>query len=65
MRKNRSLDLSPQLWDNYRIKYVYQPIITSTNKSMRLFEMNFRYYNAEQESMFRPWINNIPANERT
>lgn len=64
MRKNRFLDVTPQLWDNYRTKYTYQPVITSTNKGLRLFEMNFRYYNAEQESMFRPWIDNIAAKSR-
>ena len=64
MRKNRFLDISPQLWENYRTKYTYKPVITSTNKNLRLFEMNFRYYNAEQESMFRPWIDNIAMKSR-
>ncbi len=64
MRKIRFLDISPQLWENYRTKYMYKPVIMSTNKNLRLFEMNFRYYNAEQESMFRPWINNIAAKSR-
>lgn len=64
MRKNRFLDISPQLWENYRTKYMYKPVITSTNKNLRLFEINFRYYNAEQESMFRPWIDNIPMKSR-
>lgn len=64
MRKNRFLDLSPKLWEDYRTKFIYQPVITSTNEALRLFEMNFRYYNAEQESMFRPWINDISMKSR-
>ncbi|REC43076.1 DUF2931 family protein [Chryseobacterium sp. 5_R23647] len=57
-------EASPQEWDNYRIRYAYKPVITGENKALRLFEMNYHYYNAELEIMLRPWINNIPIKKR-
>jgi len=64
MRENRFLDISSEEWDNYRTRYRYQPVITSNNKELRLFEMNFRYYNGEQETMLRPWIDNVALKNR-
>lgn len=57
-------DASPLMWENYRIKHSWKPLITSENKGLRLFEMNLEFYNGETEVMLRPWINNIPVKER-
>ncbi len=64
MKKKRFLEISSKEWDDYRIKYSWKPVITSENKNLRLFEMNLSYFNAEEEVILRPMVDNIPIKER-
>lgn len=51
-------------WEDYRILYKWSPKISSGNKGFRLFNVNVDYYNAERETMLRPWVENIPVKDR-
>jgi hypothetical protein len=54
--KNAVPNASPEKWDNYRIKYLWKPIITSENKNFRLFWVLTEYFNAEYENKLRPML---------
>lgn len=57
MRENRFLpEASPELWDNYRIRYSWAPLITSKNKAFRLFNIQTEYYNGERNIILRPRV---------
>lgn len=47
-------DASPEKWDNYRIKYVWKPAISSKNPKFKLFDVLTEYFNAEFENAVRP-----------
>lgn len=64
MKKKRFLDKSPKEWEDYRIKYLWKPLITSENKELKNFEMNLIYYNGETEILLRPWIDDASVRER-
>lgn len=55
---------SPLEWDNYRIRYNWRPVVTSTNPKFRLFEILNYTYNGEKEGALRPWVLNMPYKER-
>ena len=57
-------DASPQLWDNYRTRYNWMPMISSENKAFRAYEIRTEYYNGERDVILRPWIQNPPVRER-
>jgi hypothetical protein len=43
-------------WKGYRNRYLWRPLITSSNENFRLLESYTHYYNGEYEDMFRPWV---------
>lgn len=55
---------SPLEWDNYRIRYNWRPVVTSTNPKFRLFEILNYTYNGEKEGALRPWVLNMSYKER-
>jgi hypothetical protein len=55
---------SSKQWEDYRTLYKWSPRISSENKGFRLFNVNVDYYNAERETMLRPWVENIPVKDR-
>ncbi|MHC0446228.1 DUF2931 family protein [Flavobacterium sp. 3-218] len=55
-KKNYNPDADCSLWDTYRIRYQWKPVITSENEKFRIFELNTEYYNGEKDQMFRPWL---------
>ncbi|SHL22938.1 Protein of unknown function [Chryseobacterium polytrichastri] len=57
-------DASPKEWDDYRIRYDWRPVVSSTNPKFRLFEILNYTYNGEQEGALRPWVLNMPYKER-
>ncbi|OUL60275.1 DUF2931 family protein [Flavobacterium sp. AJR] len=57
-------DASPEKWDNYRRRYVWRPIITSTKPNFKLFEVMTGYFNAESEIAVRPISLNPAKRER-
>ncbi len=57
-------DASPKEWDNYRQRYHWRPVVTSTNPKFRLFEVLNYTYNGEKEGALRPWVLNMPYKER-
>ena len=57
-------DASPELWLNYRKKYNWQPIATSTNEDFRFLGVINRYYNGEREMMFQHWLSGNNMRER-
>ena len=58
-------DASPDLWDNYRIKYNWKHKIISENKGARIFELGNEYFNGEYEVMFGPLVANPNNKKRT
>ncbi|WP_426485463.1 DUF2931 family protein [Flavobacterium sp. 2] len=44
------------LWDMFRLRYNWKPVITSENPNFRLFKINTEYYNGEKDQMMRPWL---------
>jgi len=57
-------DASPLEWDNYRIRYDWRPVVSSTNPKFRLFEVLNYTYNGEQEGALRPWVLDMPYKKR-
>ncbi|MDN3691742.1 DUF2931 family protein [Chryseobacterium tructae] len=57
-------DASPKEWDDYRQRYHWRPVVTSTNPKFRLFEVLNYTYNGEKEGALRPWVLNMPYKER-
>jgi len=57
-------DASPKEWDNYRQRYHWRPVVSSTNPKFRLFEVLNYTYNGEKEGALRPWVLDIPYKER-
>ena len=57
-------DASPQLWDNYRTRYHWIPILVSENPNFKAFEIRTEYYNGERDVILKPWINNPPMRGR-
>ncbi|WP_076605668.1 DUF2931 family protein [Epilithonimonas tenax] len=57
-------DASPKEWDNYRQRYHWRPVVSSTNPKFRLFEVLNYTYNGEKEGALRPWVLNMPYKER-
>jgi hypothetical protein len=55
---------SPKEWDDYRIRYNWRAVVTSSNAKFRLFEVLNYTYNGEKEGALRPWVLNIPYKER-
>ena len=49
-------EASPQLWDNYRKRYSWAPLIHSENKGFRLFNIQTEYYNGERNILLRPRV---------
>lgn len=64
MKERRLIpDASPQLWDNYRKRYSWAPLIHSENRGFRLFNIQTEYYNGERNIMLRPRVENPKAEE--
>lgn len=57
-------DASPELWDNYRLKYNWSHKISSDNKGAKFFELGSEYFNGEYEVMFGPLVINPTSKER-
>lgn len=57
-------DATSELWDNYRQRYNWFLGISSENKNFKAFQIIAHYYNAEKETMLRPWINQPKIEER-
>lgn len=55
---------SPELWDNYRTRYDWAPVVHSDNKGFKIFNIQTEYYNGEREVMLRPWVENPASKER-
>lgn len=55
---------SPEKWDNYRKRYIWRPIITSTKSNFKLFDVMTGYFNAESEIAVRPISSNPAKRER-
>lgn len=45
-------DVSPDLWDNYRLKYKWSHKVNSENRGAKFFELGNEYFNGEYEVMF-------------
>lgn len=63
-RKYSIPDASPKEWDDYRIRYHWRPVVSSTNPKFRLFEVLNYTYNGEKEGALRPWVLDMPYKER-
>ena len=57
-------DASPQLWDDYRTRYHWIPILISENPNFKAFEIRTEYYNGERDVILKPWINIPPMRGR-
>ncbi|MCW3161525.1 DUF2931 family protein [Chryseobacterium oryctis] len=57
-------DASPKEWDDYRQRYTWRPVVSSSNPKFRLFEVLNYTYNGEKEGALRPWVLNMPYKER-
>ncbi|WP_426485419.1 DUF2931 family protein [Flavobacterium sp. 2] len=55
---------SPEKWDNYRIKYVWKPVISSENPKFKLFWVLTEYFNGESENAVRPILLHPATRER-
>ncbi|MBQ0151737.1 MAG: DUF2931 family protein, partial [Chryseobacterium sp.] len=65
MKKSRGISTTTsELWDNYRIRYNWRPVVSSENSKFRLFEVLNYTYNAEKEGALRPWVLNMPYKMR-
>ena len=49
-------DANCELWDMFRLRYNWKPVIASENPNFRLFKINTEYYNGEKDQMLRPWL---------
>lgn len=57
-------DANPTKLDNYRKRYVWRPVITSTRPNFKLFDIMTGYFNAESEIAVRPISSNPAKRER-
>ncbi|UHO39231.1 DUF2931 family protein [Chryseobacterium capnotolerans] len=57
-------DANSKEWDDYRQRYHWRPVVSSTNPKFRLFEVLNYTYNGEKEGALRPWVLNMPYKER-
>ncbi len=55
---------SPEKWKQYRTRYNWSPKMVSPNKEFIAYRMDLDYYNGERESIFRPFISNVPMEAR-
>ena len=57
-------NVSCKKWDDYRIKYNWNYEVTSDNKNFKLFQFQTEYFNGENETMFRPLVQNPVKKKR-